>query len=474
MALHPDSLPLVRYLKSTIYELLDPLEQAQWAGWEEGDDTVDGWATIRAALTVIGVHFAAVDGDLSDDEAALLNDIAEFLNPEEPAGYISPRQYGDILRRGLRESPEVYLNLRLPPPVFYLAHYDNAYGTDYAEKAKAMFFRFANAITKADGKISAAEESALAQFKAILFEQDIIPASTEVGATETAAEIASGRATAEPKPLDELIAELNSLVGLQRVKTDVSQLVNFLKVQQLRQSKGLDTQPVSRHLVFYGNPGTGKTTVARLLAQIYQSLGILSKGHLIETDRSGLVAGYVGQTALKVKEVVQSALGGILFIDEAYALNVGQGGDFGQEAIDTLIKLMEDNRDDLIVVVAGYTDKMNAFLSSNPGFRSRFNKYLSFEDYSPDQLVEIFDLFCEKAGYHIDQLTSDNLLSLFSILFATRDETFGNGRLARNLFETTISNQANRIVEVADISLESLSAITAADIPGVGDLRTIG
>lgn len=473
MALHPDSLPLLRYLKNTIYELIDPLEQVEWSFWQEGDDTVDGWSTFRAYFSIIGVYFAAVDGALTDDEAALLNDVAEFFSSEETSGYITARQYGDILRKAIQTNPEVYLNLCMPSPVVYLAHYDSTYGTDYAEKAKSLFFRFANAITKADGWISPSEEAALAEFKSILFEEAPVQIAEHSAANTGQRTLTTPWITDQPKPLEDLIAELNELVGLERVKADVTQLVNFLKVQQLRESKGLVSQPFSRHLVFYGNPGTGKTTVARLLAQIYRSLGMLTKGHLVETDRSGLVAGYIGQTALKVKEVVENALGGILFIDEAYSLTVGQGWDFGQEAVDTLIKLMEDHRDDLIVVVAGYTDKMNAFLSSNPGLRSRFNKYLNFDDYSPQQLVEIFGLFCARAGYQISQPTQEELMKVFSVLFETRDETFGNGRLARNLFESTISNQANRIVGLTSISVENLSTITIEDIPGLADIHTI-
>ena len=474
MTLHPDSLPLLRYIKNSIYELIDPLEHVEWSFWEEGDDTVDGWFSFRANLSIIGVYFAAVDGALTDDEAALLNDVSEFFTPDEPAGYLTAKQYGDILRDAMRRNPIIYSNLQLPTPVFYLSQYDNTYGTDYAEKARALFFRFANAITKADGRISAQEEAALAEFKSVLFEETSVPTSSSEPDTSRGDEVSARRLmTDDSKPLDLLISELNELIGLERVKSDVTQLVNFLKVQQLRQTKGLEIQPVSRHLVFYGNPGTGKTTVARLLAQIYRSLGVLSKGHLIETDRSGLVAGYIGQTALKVKEVAENALGGILFIDEAYSLSVGQGWDFGQEAIDTLIKFMEDNRDDLIVVVAGYTEPMNAFLSSNPGLRSRFNKYLNFEDYSPQQLVQIFNLFCVRAGYVMSPSTRDELMKVFSVLYETRNETFGNGRLARNLFELTISNQANRIVAMTDISVDNLSTITSEDLPGLADLHPI-
>lgn len=461
MALHPDSLAIMRYLKNTVHELME---------WIEGDHPGPNYFT--ANFGRIGLYFASVDGDLSDDEAAFLWDIQQFFVPDLPISQFTKRQLRDLSRDSVRDNPE-FLNLYKPEIVTYLETYDPVQGTDYADKAKALFFRFANAVAKADGKVTKVEELALSKFKQTLYGSDSV--TVAVGgeeASERFREVIESQ-TSEPKKLDELLGELNFLIGLERVKGDVTQLVNFLKVQQIRQSKGLDVQPISRHLVFYGNPGTGKTTIARLLAQIYRALGILSKGHLVETDRSGLVAGYIGQTALKVREVVESALGGILFIDEAYALNAGSGQDYGQEAIETLLKLMEDHRDNLIVVVAGYTDKMNAFLSSNPGLRSRFNKYLSFDDYSPAQLVEIFNLFCDKAGYRIFQPTKDNLLRLFSVLYETRDEAFGNARLARNLFEMTISNQANRIVSLAPITEEILSTITEADIPGMADLQTI-
>jgi SpoVK/Ycf46/Vps4 family AAA+-type ATPase len=267
---------------------------------------------------------------------------------------------------------------------------------------------------------------------------------------------------------------MDALVGLDRVKADVRQLINFLKVQRLREEQGLKALPASRHLVFYGNPGTGKTTVARLVAQIYRTLGVLRRGHLVETDRAGIVAGYVGQTAIKVREVTTKALGGVLFIDEAYTLASGGENDFGREAVETLLKMMEDHRDELVVIVAGYTQRMQDFLDSNPGLRSRFNKHIHFDDYGVEQLVAIFKSFCKKAEFKPTEAAESELAAIFGVLCVSRDETFGNARAARNLFEATLSKQANRLVSLPRVDRETLSTIEAADIPGHDELRANG
>jgi stage V sporulation protein K len=264
------------------------------------------------------------------------------------------------------------------------------------------------------------------------------------------------------KTIEELLAELNGLVGLKNVKDEVNSLVNVLKVEKLRKEQGMTIPERSLHSVFHGNPGTGKTTIARLLAQVYQSLGVLSKGHLYETDRSGLVAGYTGQTALKTAEVCKKSLGGILFIDEAYALNTTDT--FGPEAINTIVKFMEDHRDDFIVIVAGYEKPMKDFIDSNPGLKSRFNKFIEFKDYVPEELVKIFEINLKKAQLIADDDAKAKVLKIFTKLYEGRNESFGNGRLARNIFEKTYEKQANRIVNEG-VEKADLTKILAVDIP---------
>jgi hypothetical protein len=266
------------------------------------------------------------------------------------------------------------------------------------------------------------------------------------------------------RPIEELLAELDALVGLAPVKAEVKLVSDLLRVEKLREERGLPVVEHSRHLVFTGNPGTGKTTVARLLAQIYRTLGVVEKGHLVETDRAGLVAGYVGQTALKVKEVFRTASGGVLLIDEAHALARGVGTDFGHEAIDMIVKLMEDHRDDVVVVVAGYPDEMAVFLDANPGLRSRFPKTIFFPDYTDTELALIFDGMCQKSHY----VPTEEARAAVLIFLAAQDRNqgFGNARLVRNLFEAVVARQAGRVVArpPAEVTDEELVAIEAADV----------
>ncbi len=271
----------------------------------------------------------------------------------------------------------------------------------------------------------------------------------------------------EPEKLEDLLVELDGLIGLENIKEEVRTMTNIVKIGKLRESRGLKQTESSLHMVFSGNPGTGKTTVARLIARIYRALGVLSKGHLVETDRADLVAGYVGQTAIKTSEVIQKAMGGVLFIDEAYALtNKGSETDFGQEAIETILKEMEDNRGDFIVIAAGYTDLMEKFLNSNPGLRSRFSKTLFFADYDAEQMFAIFEGLCQKAGMSITNEASEKMREYFQSLYDTRDENFANARDVRNAFEKILANQSNRLAASADSDLTDamLQEITLADV----------
>lgn len=253
----------------------------------------------------------------------------------------------------------------------------------------------------------------------------------------------------DTRTMEELMDELDSLVGLEGIKEDIRSLMNFITITKLRQERGLNVPTISYHLVFTGNPGTGKTTVARLVAGLYHRIGILPKGQLVETERSQLVAGYTGQTALKTSAVLNQAMGGVLFIDEAYSLVNDDQDSFGKECIETILKAMEDHRDELVVIVAGYTELMHKFIESNPGFRSRFSKFFEFPDYTGDQLLQIFKTFCTKSGYHLTEEAEAYLLLQFNDMYEHRDSHFGNGRTARNVFEKAINQQANRLAELA-------------------------
>src|ERR671913_1918953 len=267
-----------------------------------------------------------------------------------------------------------------------------------------------------------------------------------------------------PRPIEELLAELDALIGLDEVKREVHLVTNLLRVQQIRRERKLPVLEASRHLIFTGNPGTGKTTVARLLAQIYRTLGVVERGHLVETDRSGLVAGYVGQTATLVRARFDEADQGVLLVDEAYSLARGGENDFGREAIDTIVKLVEDRRDRLVVILAGYPDEMAELVSANPGMKSRFPRTIHFPDYDDDELLAILESLGEKGRYHLD----DGARAAARAFFAAqpRDRGFGNGRLARNLFESAVAHQASRLVEVESPTDEQLTTLTASDITG--------
>jgi len=367
---------------------------------------------------------------------------------------------------------------------------DQLNGTNYGNRFRELTLRMLNMFASAEGVRSESKLSCLAQMERSLSRSPstlavgaVLPRQTDAGNAGTNTPVIRKEASGEPlqktvvrsRPLEEILTELDGLIGLNAVKQDVRQLANYVKVLQIRQAKGLRVSDMSYHMVFYGKPGTGKTTVARLIGEIYKALGVISKGHLIEADRAKLVAAYVGQTAIKTTEVVNTALGGVLFIDEAYTLAPADshGNDYGQEAIDTLLKLMEDHRNDFVVIVAGYPDEMGRFVASNPGLQSRFNKYLSFEDYTPEELVSIFNHFCKQNDYRLTDPATEKIKAFFQSAYDCRDKMFGNARLARNIFERSIENQSTRIL-TTDMTGDVLTTIEDCDISVSTETKTLG
>jgi hypothetical protein len=418
------------------------------------DVTVEAYNLVAA--------FIDCDGRQSDDE---LRAFVSVFAPRMPTMLQAARPQ-DVRDAGLIEGKRTWL--AAPSLLFdILVETDRQRGTTNAWRYYQLAMEVAHTVCALDEIPSESELGALERYRNVMLRAidraNLPRPGGAVGAPASSA--ASAKAPVPPqepaRPLEELLAELDGLVGLAPVKAEVKLVAAFIRVQKLRKERGLPVSETSQHLVFTGNPGTGKTTVARLLAQIYRTLGVVAKGHLVESDRAGLVAGYVGQTALKVKEVFDSAIGGVLLVDEAYALARGGDNDFGQEAIDTLVKLIEDHREEIVVIAAGYPDEMHEFIESNPGLRSRFPKTIQFPDYSTDELVAIFESMCKKASYTLTPPARDAIHAWFDT--QARDKGFGNGRIARNLFESAMAHQATRLVALTDPTNEQLMELLSDD-----------
>jgi AAA+ superfamily predicted ATPase len=347
--------------------------------------------------------------------------------------------------------------------IFIMSKILGEYDSDKQQKYLILLYRYASLTAKADGFVNEKEAEWLS--KILSLSQNKSNGRNIIVSDKENKKVKAADSAQQTRAIKPQIANLKSLIGLTSVKEEIETLTNFIKIQQAREAKGLKTSSVSYHCVFTGNPGTGKTTVARIVADIYKSLGILAKGHLVETDRSGLVAEYVGQTAVKTNRIIDTALDGVLFIDEAYSLMSKSDNDYGKETIATLLKRMEDNRDRLVVILAGYSEEMQQFIDSNPGLQSRFNRYIEFLDYSAEELYQIFEMNAKQFDYAISKDAESPLKEYLVKKVAQKDKNFGNARFVRNLFEKTIERQANRLSKEVDLTDEKLSEICSIDIP---------
>lgn len=419
-----------------------------------------------AVLEAFGLAcgFVAADGRQTDDELwALVAAFGPLLDTQ--LGGASP---ADVRRSGIVE--RLAPKLAEPSELFrLLVDVDRRDGTRHARAYYDAALEIAFGVVAADVHTSTDELAAIEAFRGRLLAAMAGTASSPTPAAAPGADPPTEPPPPQepPEPLEDLLAELDALVGLGQVKREVHLLADLTKIEQLRRERGLPVLERSRHLVFTGNPGTGKTTVARLLSRIHRTLGVVERGHLVETDRSALVAGYVGQTATKVVAVFDAADQGTLLIDEAYALARGGDDDFGKEAIDTIVKLVEDRRDRLVAIAAGYPEEMAEFIGANPGLTSRFPKTIHFPDYSSAELLQILGALVAKGEYVLTAAATARATAWFDAV--PRERGFGNGRLARNLFETAVLRQASRLADLASPTDDQLRTLEEADLLAPGE-----
>lgn len=431
----------------------------------EADVVAEAYEIVAATVDADGAH--------TDEELwALIGAFSGLMDT-----HIHHATPADLRATGMVAGKRVFIDT---PSLMFdtLVNADRKHRTSHAWTYYLHALRLAHHVVALDSLTQHAELQAIERFRRTLltaisaaglprgpFATPGRPRTGEDPATTTREKVTADSLAAQlppPRPLEELLAELDELVGLEAVKTEVRLVTNLIQVQKLRADRGLKASDQSRHLVFTGNPGTGKTTVARLVAQIYRTLEVVPRGHLVETDRSGLVAGFVGQTATNVVKVFDAARGGVLLIDEAYSLVRGGEKDFGREAIDAIVKLVEDRRDDTVVIMAGYPDEMAELMSSNPGLRSRFPRTIHFPDYTTPELLQIAELIAEANEYVFDDGAQAALAERLDTV--PRDRGFGNGRLVRNVFEAAVARHASRVVDIDSPTTEVLKTLTAADL----------